>query len=72
MDEKTREDLARRFTYHPPKSDQPQRYEALRAEALGLAVVICDLCPDSRERALALTQLEGSIMWANAAIARNE
>ena len=30
------------------------------------------LCPESREKANAFTQLEDSIMWFNAAIARNE
>lgn len=28
--------------------------------------------PDSREKSLALTHLEDAVMWANAAIARNE
>lgn len=72
VDKQTRDDLARRFTYHPPKLEQPERYECIRAEALGLAITLCELCPDSRERATALTQLEGAVMWANAAIARNE
>ena len=29
-------------------------------------------CPESREKSLAFTKLEECIMWANAAIARNE
>ena len=66
------EDIEKRFTYHPPKPDQPVRYSDLRAEAKNLAAVICRSCPPSRETSLALTNLEQSIMWANAAIARNE
>ena len=60
------------FTYHPPQPGQQERYVLLRDQAKGLAKLIIGNCPDSRERSLALTKLEESIMWANAAIARNE
>lgn len=72
LDRATLEDLARRFTYHPPKNDQPARYTELRSLAHGLAHAIATSCPSSRERSLALTKLEEAVMWANAAIARNE
>lgn len=60
------------FTYHAPKGDQPLRYEQLRELTKLLATMIHENCPDSRERNLALTHLEESNMWCNAAIARNE
>lgn len=60
------------FTYHPPKAGQPEKYTALRNQAKDLALSLDALCPDSREKSLALTKLEESMMWANAAIARNE
>lgn len=60
------------FTYHQPKDDQPKRYEAIRNKAKEMACMLNDLCPESRERSLALTKLEESVMWANASIARNE
>ena len=66
------EDLKYRFTYHPPKGDQQQRYGSIRDHALDLADLIDDLCPGSREKSLAITKLEEAVMWANAAIARNE
>lgn len=65
-------DLSIRFTYHAPKPGQVERYEDLRLQAQVLAVKILDECPPSRERSLALTKLEEAVMWANAAIARNE
>jgi hypothetical protein len=65
-------DLNRRFTYHAPKAGQVPRYEAIRAGALDFALRLNDMCPDSREKSLALTSLEQAVMWANAAIARNE
>lgn len=60
------------FTYHPPKPDQIPRYTKIRKDAMAFAKLIMKNCPHSRERALALTALENAIMWANAAIARNE
>jgi hypothetical protein len=65
-------DIEKRFTYHPPKEGQPAKYEALRAHYKQLAYMILAMCPESRELSLALTKLEESNMWANAAIARNE
>jgi len=60
------------YKYHTPKADQPARYEAIRAKGKELAQLIEQSCPDSRERSVAFTQLETAVMWANAAIARNE
>ena len=65
-------ELKRRFTYHPPIPGQPERYEYLRRLGGELGIAIMKAVPDSRERSLAITRLEESIMWANAAIARNE
>lgn len=65
-------DIERRFTYHPPKGDQATRYSEIRRHAHDLARTVDDLAPDSREKSLAVTHLEDAVMWANAAIARNE
>lgn len=68
----TQDDLNNRFTYHPPKDDQQNRYVLVRDHAKELAEFIVYNTPDSREQALAITNLEQAIFWANAAIARNE
>ncbi len=60
------------FAYHPPKPGQAEIYQSIRDIARGLAMFIEDHCPESRERSLAMTKLEECVMWANAAIARNE
>lgn len=65
-------DIINNFTYHAPKGDQAKRYEELRTKARELAILIADSCPDSREKSLAITKLEETVMWANASIARNE
>ena len=64
--------LGNTFTYHKPKEDQADRYVALRDKAKGLAVAIAENTPPCREQSLALTKLEECVMFANAAIARNE
>jgi hypothetical protein len=60
------------FSYHAPKPGQPLKYEEIRDEAKSLAYFIENLCPASREKSLAMTNLEQAVFWANAAIARNE
>lgn len=64
--------IVNNFTYHPPKEDQQERYAAIRQSASSLALDIVNNTPPSREQSLALTSLEQAVMWANAAIARNE
>ena len=66
------EGLSKRFTYHPPKENQPQKYRNIRDNARAFAELIDAMCPDSREKSLAITALEEAVMWANASIARNE
>lgn len=68
----TANELIKRFVYHPPKEDQPARYETIREIAHQFASDIVETTPESREQSLALTHLEEVVFWANAAIARNE
>lgn len=65
-------ELHNRFTYHPPKDKQPEIYGIIRTNALDFALMLNTLCPDSREKSLAITKLEEVVMWANASISRNE
>ena len=65
-------DIEKNFTYHAPKRDQENRYQCIRDTAKGFAVLLNNVCPDSREKSLAFTKLEEVVMWANASIARNE
>ena len=66
------QDLVNRFTYHAPKDNQPQKYENIRKNALAFAELINEICPDSREKSLAITALEECVFWSNASVARNE
>lgn len=68
-----RDRVERDFTYHPPTTEEKkQKYVTLREKGKELALLIVELCPASREQSVALTELETAIMFANAAIARND
>lgn len=66
------DDLTNRFSYHQPKEGQPEKYQTLRRKALEFAYAIKDLTPESREQVNAIDSIDQAVMWANAAIARNE
>lgn len=68
----TPEEMKTRFTYHSPKEGQPEKYENLRKMARLMASHVEELCPESREKSLAMTKIEEAVFWANAAIARRE
>jgi hypothetical protein len=65
-------DLFNRFVYHAPTPEQTDRYGKLRGCFFDLATTIDLLVPESREKSLAMINLEQAMFWANAAIARNE
>lgn len=65
-------DIEKNFTYHAPKEEQIIKYNGIREYAKEFAKLIDAKCPDSREKSLAFTKLEEAVMWANAAIARND
>lgn len=64
--------LDRIFCYHPPFGTQQTRYVQLREAAKAFAQLITDLTLPSREQSVALTNVQQTVMWANAAIAINE
>lgn len=64
--------LADRFRHHPPANDAvAAAHTVARGVVAATAEFLDGILPPSREKALALTHLEESLMWANAAIARN-
>ena len=60
------------FHYHPPKPGQQEKYARIREKAKELAYLIDAQCPASREKSIAMTELETAVMWANASIARSQ
>ena len=50
----------------------PTEHYAMQKAANSLGRAIFVLCPDNRERSLAIDRLREAVMWANTAIACNE
>jgi len=67
-----KEQIENNFTYHAPKDGDVEKYGEIRDTAKDFAELLNYFCPESRELSLAITKLEESVMWANAAIARNK
>lgn len=64
-------DINNNFTYHTPTPESIPKFDIIREKARELAHLLDDVCPESREKSIALTKLEESVFWANASIARN-
>lgn len=63
-------DLELRFgPYKKPTEKTIPKFQKIQTWALEFARIIDELCPESREKSLALTKLQGVKMWANAAVA---
>lgn len=56
--------LERSLTNQAPAPATIELIESVRSTAKELGRDIIDLCPDTRERSLALTHLEETVMWA--------
>lgn len=64
-------DIEHRFAFHPAATEEKRtRHRSARNACLLAAERINMLCPEGREKSLAITKLEEAMMWANAAIAR--
>lgn len=65
-------DVEKNMTNHAPASPEVvKKYEAIRESCKMFASLVEELCPDSREKSLAFTNLEQALMWSIASIARN-
>jgi hypothetical protein len=64
-------EINKRFDHHPPGERKTPIHTEVRAAFKELAEVLADSLPESREKSLAITALEESGFWAQAAVARN-
>lgn len=63
-------DLINRFAFHPADENRAKAHELAREVCYTAALALATLCPPGRELSLAITHLEDSMFWSNAAIAR--
>lgn len=64
--------LDNNYKYHAPTEAKAEMYVAIRGRGKDFASLLNSLCPEGREKSLAMTKLEECIMWANASIARKD
>lgn len=60
------------FAYHKPSEDGMERITNLREVFSVVKAAIEKNCPESRQRSVALTELETSAMWAIKAVVFND
>ena len=60
------------FAYHKPSDDGLERITRLRDAYSAVQRTIEETCPSSRQKAVAITELETSAMWAIKAVVFND
>lgn len=58
------------FIFHEVTPESSENMRRIREKSKELAYLIDAVCPESREKSLALTNLEQTMMWANSSISR--
>ncbi len=64
--------MLKTFAYHSPSPEGLNKITTLRESFSALTNAINDTCPPSRERSVALTELETAAMWAIKAVVFND
>lgn len=65
------ERIKHNFSSHTPTPEKADTHEMLRENGYKLCMLIQELCPEGREKSLAITKIEEAIFWANAGLARD-
>ncbi len=64
--------MKKTFAHHVPSPESLEKIRTLRSAFSDLQEVIEEAAPHSRERSVALTELETAAMWAIKAVAVND
>jgi hypothetical protein len=64
--------MQKTFAYHKPSADGLDKAAKLRKAFSDLQDLMTDLCPKSRETAVAVTNLETAAMWAIKSVVHND
>lgn len=71
--DQSKSDIILRFgAFKTPTDLTIPKFKAIQEKCLELAELIDELCPSSKEKSTALTELVGAKMYANAAIALHD
>lgn len=64
--------MLKTYAYHAPSEEGIEKIQAIRASYSELHRLVEELAPTSRERSVAITELETSAMWAIKAVVIND
>ncbi len=64
--------ITKTFAFHEPTLLGHEQITAVREEFSEIHEFLTEVCPNSREKSLALTKLEEAAMWAIKAIVSND
>ena len=65
-------DIEHRFAFHAATTEEKRdAHSSVRQACRALADFLNDKLPEGREKALAITHLEETMLWSNASLARN-
>lgn len=64
-------DIRNRFEYHAPDETKAETHKRVRQLCLAVAMDLNAMLPEGREKSSAITHLEETMFWANAALARS-
>lgn len=64
--------MEKTFAYHKPSEDGVVKIQQLREAFSSLSNIIRELAPESREKSVAITNLETTAMWAIKAVVCND
>lgn len=67
----TDEEIRDKYSYHPPSKEGARRHQIMSEAFITLTMIIDEVCPNGREKAIVSTKLEEAKFWASAAVARN-
>lgn len=72
LNQTTEAGIQRPYAYHKPSDDGLSKITQLRRAFSEVDSMIKELCPQSRERSVAITELETTAMWAIKAVVLND
>lgn len=64
--------MLKTFAYHKPSADGLEKIRTLREGFSTLMDRVIEICPTSRERSIALTEMETCAMWAIKSVVCND
>lgn len=64
--------MDKRVAYHHPSKQGLEKLHLLREAFSDILFQVEELCPETRERAVAITNIETAAMWANKSVVFND